>query len=59
MYISRDHRFKFPNKTVLLSLKLVFVLANSVDTNEMLHNAAFHLDIHCFLKYTFRSQYSH
>ena len=38
-----------------LSLKIVFVLRNSVDPDEMLHNAAFHLGFHCLQKYTFRS----
>ena len=28
-----------------LSLKIDFVLVNSVDPNEMLHNAAFHLGL--------------
>ena len=30
-----------------LSLKIIFILANSVDPEEMLHNAGFHLDLHC------------
>ena len=30
-----------------------FVLANSADTDEILHVAAFHLDLHCLLKYLF------
>ena len=38
-----------------LSLKIVFVLANSVDPDEMLHYAAFHLDLHCLSQYAFRS----
>ena len=29
------------------SLKIVFVLENSVDPDEMPHNAAFHLGLHC------------
>ena len=32
---------------VFLSLKMVFVLANSVYPDEMPHYAAFHLGIHC------------
>ena len=32
---------------VFLSLKIVFVLANSVDPDEMLHSKAFHLCFHC------------
>ena len=31
------HRVLFQNKIVFLSLKIVFVLANSVDPDEMLH----------------------
>ena len=41
-------------KKVFFSLK-VFVLANSVDPDEMLHYAAFHLGLHYFPKCTFRS----
>ena len=37
-----------------MSLKLVFILANSADPDEMLHCAAFHLGLHCFPKYPFR-----
>ena len=32
----------------------VLALANSVDPDEMLHNAAFHLGLHCLPKYQFR-----
>ena len=39
-----------------LSLKIVFVLANSVDSDKMLHNVAFHLSLHSVAKYVFRSQ---
>ena len=38
-----------------ISLKIFFVLANSVDPGEMLHYAAFHLGLHCLPKYSFRS----
>ena len=38
---------------ILFSLKIVFVLANSVDPDEMLHYAAFHLGLHCLPKYHF------
>ena len=34
--------------------KVVFILANSSDPDEMLCSAAFHLGLHCFLKYMFR-----
>ena len=34
VYISRGHRLNSTNKVVFLSLKIVFVLANSVDPDE-------------------------
>ena len=33
----------FPNNSIFLSLKIVFVLANSADPDEMPHYVAFHL----------------
>ena len=39
---------------VFHSLKIDFVLANSADPDEMPHYAAFHLGLHCLLKYPFR-----
>ena len=39
---------------VFLSLKIVLIIANSVDSDEMQHNAAFHLGLHCLPKYLFR-----
>ena len=42
------HRFQFP--VAFLTLKIVFVLANSADPDEMPHYAAFHQDPHCLLK---------
>ena len=44
---SMGHRLLFQNKIVFLSLKIVFVLANSVDPDEMPHSKAFHLGLHC------------
>ena len=38
---------------IFLSLKIVFILANSADPDEMLPYAAFHLGIHCLRKYLF------
>ena len=40
-------------KNVFISLKCVLILVNSVDPDEMPHHAAFHLDLHCLLKYAF------
>ena len=43
------------SKYFFLSLKITFVLANSVDPDEMLHYEAFHQGLHCLPKYSFRS----
>ena len=45
------HRKKFLNVNVFLSLKIVLISANSVDSDEMQHYAAFHLGLHCLPKY--------
>ena len=39
---------------VFLSLKVVLILPNSADPDEMQHYAAFHLGLHCLSKYQFR-----
>ena len=57
LYILRGCRLYFPNKTVFLSLKIVFVIANSVDPDEMLHYAAFLPGGYCLPKYVFRGSY--
>ena len=46
--------FLFPNNIVILSLKIVFVLTDSVDPEVMSHYVAFDLSLHCFQKYTLR-----
>ena len=38
-------------KIVFLFLKIFLVLASSVDPDKMLHYAAFHLGLHCLLKF--------
>ena len=43
----------FFNFYVFLSLKVVLILANSADSDEMQHCAAFNLGLHCFLKHLF------
>ena len=53
LYILRGHRLKFPKNIVFLSLKIDFVLANSADPDEMLHNVAFHQGLRCLPKYPF------
>ena len=50
MYILRGHRLYFSNKIVFLSLKIIFVMANSVDPDEMQHDVTFHLVLHCLQK---------
>ena len=39
---------------VFLPLKVVLILSNSVDTDEIQHYASFHLGLHCLPKYPFR-----
>ena len=53
MYIFRGHRLIFFYKNGIISLKINFDLANSVDPDEMLYFVAFHLGLHCFPKYLF------
>ena len=45
---------KLLSTCVFLSLKVVLILTNSVDPDEMQNYAAFHLPIHCLQKYPFR-----
>ena len=47
--ILRGCRQKFISD-VLMSLKIVFTLANSADSDEMPHFVAFHLGLHCLPK---------
>ena len=44
------------NENCISFSEIVFVLANSVDPDEMLHYAAFHLGLHYLPRYTLRSQ---
>ena len=44
---------KILNYDVFLSLKVVLILANSADPDEMQQYAAFHLGLHCLPKYLF------
>ena len=41
---------EFLNYDVFMSLKVVLILANSTDPDEMQHYAAFHLGLHCLPK---------
>ena len=47
--------FKFQTKIEFLSMKIVLVLANIVDPDEMQHYVSNHLGLHCLQKYRFRS----
>ena len=40
-----------------LSVKIVFVLVNSANPDEMPHYVAFHLGLHCLPQNAFRSHY--
>ena len=39
---------------VLLSLTVLYILANSADPDKMQHFAAVHLDLYCLLKHPFK-----
>ena len=45
------HMLKFLNYDKFMSLKIVLILVNSADPGEMPPYAAFHLGLHCLLKY--------
>ena len=49
--LQRGYRHNFLNYDSFLSLNLVLILAHSADTDEMQHDAAFHLCLHCLPKY--------
>ena len=49
-----DLGYNFLNYDVFLSLKIVLILANSADPDEMQQYAAFHLGLYCLPKYLFR-----
>ena len=49
--ILRGHRYKFLNFNKFLSLKVVFIIANSADPDEMLLYMAFYMGLHWLSKY--------
>ena len=51
--ILKGNRLKFLNFNMFLSMKTVFILANSADHDEMPHYAAFHQGLHCLSTYRF------
>ena len=48
------HSENFLNNDVFLSLKVIVISTNSADPDEIQHYAAFHLGLHCLLKYPSR-----
>ena len=47
----RDQSVKISKlRSIIQSLKIAFILANSADPDEMLPLAAFHLGLHCLQK---------
>ena len=54
MYFKGSHVKFLKYDYVFLSLKVVLILPNSADTDEMQHYAAFCLGLHCLSKYLFR-----
>ena len=66
--VAKDWRLGFPyiywyNKygtklwCISLSMRVVLILANSVDTDEMQHYAAFHLGLHCLPKFQYKANF--
>ena len=53
MYIKGSY-VAYLNFNVVLSLKVILIVANSAVPDEMQHYAAFHLGLHCMPKYPFR-----
>ena len=54
LYISWGVRLYIFLNIVFFCMKIFFTFTNSVDPDEMQHDAAFHLDLHCLQKYLFR-----
>ena len=44
----------FFSKSIVLLSEIVCICTSSEDPDEIQHYAAFHLDLHCLQKYTFR-----
>ena len=54
VYIERSQVIISKKRIVILSLKIEVDFTNSVDPDEMLHNAVFNLGLHCLLNFLFR-----
>ena len=48
------HMILFSNK-IVISLRIVFILTNSVDATELPHNVGFLLGLRCLRKHAFSS----
>ena len=46
---------RIPGLNFPIKMKIVSILANSADSDEMPHDATFHLRLHCLLRYSFMS----
>ena len=51
--ILRHRQSNFLYNDVYMTLKIIFIIANSSDSDETRPYAAFHLSLHCFPKYLF------
>ena len=54
LHTLRDQKYTFLSYNVLMSLRVVLILANSQDPDEMQLYAAFHLRLHCLTNYLFK-----
>ena len=54
MLVIVEYEKKYTCSIFFLYLKIVFIIANSADPDEMQHDAAFHLGLHCLPKYPSR-----
>ena len=54
LHISKCHSLSFPEKIIFLSLKIVFVLANSVDPDEFQNHNLKEKRIHVYLTTPFK-----
>ena len=57
LYIKGVTDQNFLNFKYISSLKIVFILANSADPDEMSHHVVFHLGVHCLPKYLFEPRH--
>ena len=58
VYIEGSEVIIFQKIIAFLPLMICFVLASSADPDEMPHNVAFYLSLHCLSKYLLRGFWS-